>query len=203
MAVTGLRLFGVRLLPRDSARPLMPGVDTIIVRDLAAIVRVAPFAPVTPTPENVAEHQRVVDAAFLHGAVIPAPCGTVFRSAELVREWLDEHYIALSEGLHFIIGRCEARVHVTRANGGTTTDKELATLAAECFRALRREAAAAVPLPRGDDGEVLGAGFLIPVHEWADFSEHVRQQSERFTDVRFEQTGPWPPYDFVRMDFGV
>ena len=203
MAVTGLRLFGVLLLPRDGPRPLLPGVDMVDMRDLAAVVRAAPFAPVAATPETVAEHQRVVDAAFLHGAVIPAPCGTVFRSAELVRDWLDEHYIALSEGLHFIIGRCEARVHVMRADGGPTSEKELATLAADCFRALRREAAAAVPLPHGEDGEVLGAGFLIPVQEWADFSDRVREQSQRLTDVRFEQTGPWPPYDFVRMDFGV
>ena len=28
----------------------------------------------------------------------------------------------------------------------------------------------------------------------------VKEEQKRLPDLRFEQTGPWPPYDFVRLD---
>jgi hypothetical protein len=28
----------------------------------------------------------------------------------------------------------------------------------------------------------------------------VQEQARRYDELKFEQTGPWPPYDFVRME---
>jgi hypothetical protein len=65
---------------------------------------------------------------------------------------------------------------------------------------LRRQALAAVPLrqPEGEDG--LSGAFLVERANWEDFSQVVAAQAKRAEALAFEQSGPWPPYDFVRMD---
>jgi len=51
-------------------------------------------------------------------------------------------------------------------------------------------------------GIVLSAAFLIEQELWKDFASKVEEQATRVPNVRLELTGPWPPYDFVQMQFG-
>jgi hypothetical protein len=76
-------------------------------------------------------------------------------------------------------------------------------VAAETLRELRRSAVATVPLRIEQiTGIVLSAAFLIEQELWKDFASKVEEQGERVQNVRLELTGPWPPYDFVQMQFG-
>ena len=36
---------------------------------------------------------------------------------------------------------------------------------------------------------------------WQRFSEAVALQSRKHAALKLDCTGPWPPYDFVRMQF--
>jgi hypothetical protein len=215
MAVNGLSLYGVALVSRGDGGALAREATVIRVRDRGALVRSAPYVCAECTPGELETYRRVIDAAFLAGAILPAPCGTVFRSADQVRQWLEQNYIALSEGIHFVAGRCEARVHISRKGAppplqapseppAAGQPDDFTTVATDCFRLLRRGAVAAVPVrhPSGDEG-VLSGAFLLEHGRWADFAEQVREQARRYEQLTFEQTGPWPPYDFVRMDFGA
>jgi hypothetical protein len=201
MAVNGLAFYGVALVNGASANGLASGVSVIGFKELAAIVRPAPYIPMDTGDGAVEEYHRVVDAAFRRFTLIPAPFGAVFRSQDQVRMWLEMNYIALSEGMHFLEGRCETRVHIRedeKAEGESRAD--LAAIAAEVFRALRRQSVAAVPLRRTDGDEVMGCAFLVQRAAWAEFATHVQEQARRYDELKFEQTGPWPPYDFVRME---
>ena len=40
------------------------------------------------------------------------------------------------------------------------------------------------------------------MERWALFCELVAKEDQRHTDLDFQLSGPWPPYDFVRMEFG-
>jgi hypothetical protein len=40
------------------------------------------------------------------------------------------------------------------------------------------------------------------MERWGLFTELVAKEDQRHTDLDFQVTGPWPPYDFVRMEFG-
>ena len=37
---------------------------------------------------------------------------------------------------------------------------------------------------------------------WQAFKDNVSKEAERQSALAFRVTGPWPPYDFVRMQFG-
>jgi hypothetical protein len=80
---------------------------------------------------------------------------------------------------------------------------DVAASAAECMRILRRQAVAALPLRIDQRDEVvLSSAFLVERELWNDFAGAVRRVAADNTGFRIDLTGPWPPYDFVRIEFG-
>jgi hypothetical protein len=204
MAVNGLRLYGVATLAHADHRPLVDSTNVVALRDIGAIVRSSTYT-IPPLDDNeMLDCQRVVEAVFRAHTILPAPCGTVFKSEDHVRRWLELNYVSLVEGIHFVDGRCEARVHafVVPADAAEAAETDPAALTTESFRALRRHAVAALPL-RPEEGRILSSAFLVDRADYSGFELRVREQGQRTSSVRFQLTGPWPPYDFVRMDFGA
>lgn len=201
----GLRLYAVTLV-EGHGKQSTDGVELVPFRDVAAVVSDAPYEAEEPGGAEVEHYQRVLGELALERPVLPAPVGTVFRSRETLTHWLELHYVALSDALAYVEDRDEARVHVSRASGDVT-DREigadLAAAAAETFRAMRRGAVSSVPLKTEHlTGIVLSAGFLVDKELWKGFVEIVEQERENRPGLSIELTGPWPPYDFVRMQFG-
>ena len=204
MAVNGLRLYGVAALAHADDRPVVDSTSVVVVRDIGAIVRPSAYTIPPLDDHEMLDCQRVVEAAFRANTILPAPCGTVFKSEDHIRRWLELNYVSLVEAIHFVDGRCEARVHAAEipADGEATAGVDRAAIAAETFRTLRRFAVAALPL-RPEEGRLLTSAFLVDRAEYSAFEGRVREQERRVEALRFHLTGPWPPYDFVRMDFGA
>ncbi len=202
--MTALELLGLMAVAHDDVAPLAPGVSVLRVRELGAVVRAAPAVPYD-SASDAGEYDQLLDALFTRGAVLPASPGLVFRSADTMRAWLEQNYVGLTEGLTFLSGRCEARVHVRCShNGYSASDTETAALeAADAIRTLRHGAVAVVALPEPPAPALLSAAFLLKANDWNTFSEAVLEQERRYSSLRFEQTGPWIPHDFVRLDLGV
>lgn len=200
-----LGLFGVTFSEGRQPSPVT-GVELVVVRELAAIVAPTPYSAQEPTSERVLHAGNVVTAFAAQGPVLPAPIGVVFRSRDAVVRWLELHYVALSDALSFVDDRVVGRVHVYRPGSKPSeeeTGSDVASVAAETLRELRRSAVATVPLRVEQiTGIVLSAAFLIEQELWKDFASKVEEQATRVPNIRLELTGPWPPYDFVQMQFG-
>ena len=201
-----LNLFGVTVNDAHSARADATGVQLVTVRDLAAICAEVDYKAIAPDDVAVARYADVVSGFALTSPVLPAPVGVVFRSRDHVTRWLELHYGALSEAMTFVENRVAGRVHVWRP--GKTEEREvgsdLAAVAAESLRVLRRCAVAALPLRVEKlTGIVLSAAFLVEQQSWKDFVAEVDAQKRLTPSVRFELTGPFPPYDFVQMQLGA
>lgn len=201
-----LTLYGVTVTDAHSARPPVPETDLLPVRDLSAIIGSTEYAVVESTPERVEHHNEVMGEYARRGPVLPAPVGVIFRSADAVQRWLELHYVALSDALNFVDNRVVGRVHVWRPGNADEREagSDLAAVAADSFRVLRRAAVSTVPLRiEKVTGIVLSAAFLIEQELWRDFAAEVEDQGRRAPNLRFELTGPWPPYDFVNMQLGA
>ena len=74
--------------------------------------------------------------------------------------------------------------------------------ATDAIRTLRHGAVATVALPEPELPVLVSVAFLLKASEWNTFSDSVREEEQRYPHLRFEQTGPWIPHDFVRLDFG-
>lgn len=201
-----LTLYGVTFSEAAARAAPVTGTELIAVRELAAIVGAgAAYAVKEPTPEQASALGDVVGDYARRAAVLPAPVGVVFRSRQAVTRWMELHYVALSDALSFVDDRVVGRVHVWRPGDASERDvgSDLAAAAAEALRELRRSAVATVPLRTEQlTGIVLSAAFLIEQELWKDFATKVEEQGSRETNLRLELTGPWPPYDFVQMQFG-
>jgi hypothetical protein len=57
--------------------------------------------------------------------------------------------------------------------------------------------------PRENSTRNASAAFLIERDRWDGFLEIVSEEARQRPELVFEHTGPWPPYDFVNMQFGV
>ena len=204
-----LRLHAITLA--DVAQNIPVGDDSEVAlipfRELCAVVSPQrSFVLEEPSPALTEEHRRIVDRIFQQASVVPTPLGVVFRSADVLKRWMELHYVSLSGALEFVEDRAVARVHIVRAgaeDGEREAGSDLAAAATEAFRALRRHAVAAVPLKLEHvTGLVLSASFLVERDLWKDFLRAVEDQHDAHHLLRFDVTGPWAPYDFVRMQFG-
>lgn len=208
-ALNALRLYGVAAAESGQTTSLAEGTTLTHYRALAAIVEPSVYSTVNLDDGEMSKYLRVLEEAYGHAAVLPAPPGTVFQSASTLLRWLELHYFTLTEALAVIDGHAAARVSITLQDKEKDGDsrKTFASLAAESLKLLRGQAAATVTLPRADsdeeDGVVARASFLIDTQRWQLFAETVSKESQRQPALDFHVTGPWPPYDFVRMQFGA
>ena len=197
-----LKLYGVTVHEAHEVSPPVPRTTLVVVRDLTAICGESEYTSLDATVERVEEYTRIVSAFATRGPVLPAPVGVVFKSSEAVERWLELHYVTLSDALSFVENRVVARVHIWRP--GAVEDREagsdLAAAAAESLRVVRRAAVTTVPLRvEKITGIVLSAAFLVEQELWDEFTRAVEEQGATAPSLRFEVTGPWPPYDFVQM----
>jgi hypothetical protein len=208
-ALSALRLYGVAAVESGQTSSLAEGTTLTHYRALAAIVEASSYLTVNLDDGEMSKYLRVLEEAYGHAAVLPAPPGTVFQSHSTLTRWLELHYFTLTEALAVIEGHAAARVSITMQEKQDDGDarKTFAALAAESLKLLRSQAAATVTLPRADgdeeDGVVARASFLIDTQRWQLFADTVSKESQRQPALDFHVTGPWPPYDFVRMQFGA
>jgi hypothetical protein len=211
--LTALRLHAITVAdapydpPTGDGTGNSKGPKLIPFRDLCAVVsEQKAFVLNETSAELVDQHRAIVDAVFRGATVLPAPVGVVFRAPDVLKRWMELHYVSLSGALEFVDERAVARVHVVRAEGESEdleAGSDVAAAAAESLRALRRHAVAAVPLRLEEiTGLALSSAFLVDRSAWKAFLGAVDEQKSAHHLLRFTVSGPWAPYDFVHMQFG-
>lgn len=214
VSLKGLRLYGVAAHESGSDQPLADGTSVIQFRSLAAVVSPARYRRVVLDEDEMNDYTRVLEEVQGAATVLPAPPGTVFRSRENLMRWLELHYFTLTQTMGTVEGHGQARLTVTKPAGVDSSDatsaeakesaKQLVATASQSMRVLRGQAAATIVLPVEEDETLViaQASFLVDLEVWSEFAEMVRKEDQRQTALDFNLSGPWPPYDFVRMQFG-
>jgi hypothetical protein len=175
------------------------GEDVLRVRyrDLEALVRPVPYEHAPLSDERVLAHQQVVEAAMRRGTILPMPYGIIFRGRRQLIRLLQDQYLVLDEGLSLLEGNWELRMHISPASD-READIELTDLAMQLYSELRRHARAAVPFA-AESNRLLSAAFLVERATWIDFMDRAEDLGSAHPEISCDLTGPWPPYDFVRV----
>jgi hypothetical protein len=212
--VTALKLYGVAAHESTATRGLAEGTTLVQFRSLAAVVAPARYHRVSLDDDEIEDYTRVLEEVQSSAAVLPAPPGTIFRSRDSLMRWLELHYFTLTQTMGAIEGHAQARLTITKTPGIDAVDatgaeakesaKQLVATASQSMRVLRGHAAATVVLPavEGETTIVAQASFLVELDHWTPFADLVEKEDQRQTALDFHLSGPWPPYDFVRMQFG-
>jgi hypothetical protein len=192
-----------------AAGPLMlpEGTAKVVFRDLAAVVsHREKFALDENDDAALDAHRGIIDAIYRRQPVLPTPPGVIFRTEHVLTRWMELHYVALNDALAFVSDRIAMRVHVQRAGGpreNAEAGSDLAELGGTVFRDLRRRAVASVPLTVEEvTGITLSSAFLIERELLREFERGVGEAQGEHPKLAIQLTGPWAPYDFVRMQFG-
>lgn len=191
----------------DAVRVAGQGATAIIFREVAALVRPSPPRPEPLTEPALLEHHATIAGLARNVTIIPAPPATIFRSTAAVLQWLEFHAVALTEGLAYVDARAGARVTAVRDVAGAVSDPDVlppSAAAIESFRALRRYAKATVPVSTetvGDGTTIATEAFLVERASWDAFAAEVAAEDLRSPGLILRLTGPWPAYDFVRLQF--
>jgi hypothetical protein len=195
-APDGLYLYAVTRSRSRRARDRAgeDGITRVRYRDLEAVVRPVEYAVPPMDDAGLGQHQRTVERLMRRATVLPAPFGIVFQGRRAVLRFLEDQYMVLEEGLAFLDGHWEMRLHILGDEG---VDR-LRTEASRLYSELRVLARAALPLPAGE-GRLLSAAFLVERAEWIRFVEETDDLGQAHPELVFDVTGPWPPYDFVRI----
>jgi len=206
-----LRVYGIIMHENGHhPRPNLPlGAQVLPLRELAAVTEEGEYTARDVDTADVERHLEIVETVFKQDTIVPAPIGTVFRSPEVLQRWMELHYVALSDALAWVEDRVGTRVHISRADHvtgrGVDGDRgsDLAAVAGEITKELRRHAVASVSLRTEHlTGLTVSGAYLIERPLWNEFTETVKREAARYHFVHVTHTGPWPPYDFVRMQFG-
>ncbi len=203
-----LRLFGVTALDGEPPGSPVHGTFTVSFRDLDAVVAEVEFESLPSTPEDIALHHEVVESLFQRFPIVPAPYGTVLGSMTVVQRWLEVHYFSLSDALRYVEDKAAARVYVSERESVLGDLKvgepaDILKVTSDAFRALRRQAVASSTLRASEEGGPRVAGtFLIERDRWTAFTEVVAEEGRRYPTLQFRLSGPWPPYDFVKLQLG-
>lgn len=214
ISVNGLRLFGVAAFDSGINQPFAEGTTIVQFRAIAGVVVPSKYTRVTLDENDLAEYWRILEEVQSNTAVLPAPPGTVFKSRENLARWLELHYFTLTQSLSSIEGHGQARLSITKTTGIDAANatagelkessKQLLATASQSMRVLRGQAAATVSIPVNEEDTqvVAAASFLVDLDKWDVFADLVGKEDMRHASLDFSLTGPWPPYDFVRMQFG-
>lgn len=201
----GLLLHGV-LRARGHERALAklamePGEELVTHRGMAALVQAVPYRLPEWDRELIRRYSSTIERAMRRLTIVPAPYGIVFRGPEQVIGFLDNQHVALDEALNFLDGAFEMRLHIKASSRqASASESELSDRVASFYVDLRRRSRAAFTLvPTGQ--RVLSAVFLVNRADWVNFVEYVDELDADNPEFQFDLTGPWPPYDFVRMAF--
>lgn len=202
--VGALQLFGI-IAADPGARSPAPDTTLVPFRAIAAVVAPAAYQRPTLTEERVQAYAQIVEETFRYAPILPAPAGTIFRSRSALGRWLELHYVTLSDALALVDGSSAARVTVRlrEAPENEETVREWHLVATEIMRTLRGNASALAILDHAtSDERIIGiASFLIERERWTAFEAGVVAESKRHPSLELAMTGPWPPYDFVKMQF--
>lgn len=202
--VGALQLFGI-IAADPGARSPAPDTTLVPFRAIAAVVAPAAYQRPALTEERVQAYAQIVEETFRYAPILPAPAGTIFRSRSALGRWLELHYVTLSDALALVDGSSAARVTVRlrEAPENEETVREWHLVATEIMRTLRGNASALTILdhPTSDERTIGVASFLIERERWSAFEAGVVAEGKRHPSLELGMTGPWPPYDFVKMQF--
>ncbi len=193
----GLYLYGITRSRGWRNNKNEDGQVRVRFRDLEAITNPMVFELPPLDDEHVKGHQQVVEQVMRRTTILPAPFGIVFSGRRTLIQFLQDQYLMLDEALSFIDGYWELRMHVS-APGSGGPRSELQESATSIYSDMRRMARATVPFPRDAD-KLMSAAFLVDRAAWIDFVQRADDLGKANPELSIDVTGPWPPYDFVRV----
>lgn len=176
---------------------------------------------------HVRAHQTVLEALLSLTTVVPMRFGSIFSTRTFLRQMLEDNADALKECLEGVRGKLEWGLKLYRmaeekteappAHSGRDyllrrsaqireaedAEAAAASIAQDVYERLAKCSDGAVFLKNRRDGDallLLNAAYLVSDDRREEFKSRARTLQHAHPGLVLEITGPWPAYNFTKLD---
>jgi len=177
-------------------------VYTIPYRDLSAVVSDVPPVEYEPNAANALIHEEVVERVMHGQTVLPLGFGNIFVNENRVKWLLARFYRVFRAHLEKLEGKAEIGVKVLYIeNVSEASVGKAYECGTKVYEALRRHADEVRLMKRIGENMILNASFLMPKNRIQEFKTELEKLEREYMDkgLKFQFSGPWPPYNFVQI----
>lgn len=179
-------------------------VYTIPYRNVAAVVGESQMKDYELTEDNMKRHEEVIRQVMEEHTVIPVEFGTVIKNERILKYLLKNAYDPVRECLRLVDNMVELGVKaVVNADASFAEPEKRKEYATNILGSLNNRAKQVVTDDLFSDRLVLNASFLVNKQDIDTFSNEVVDLQEKYPMIKLLYSGPWAPYNFVRIKIGA
>lgn len=178
-------------------------VYTIPYKDISAVVSDSPIIEYQSTEENMKSHSEVINAVMKEHSVIPMAFGMVFKDKEVLLSVLEKSYDVIKKTLALLDNKVELGIKIilNKELMELLDDDKRNQFASYVYESLKGKAVESVNGNLFSDRLLLNASFLVEKNKIEEFSKEIDKMGKMLTP-KIQYTGPWPPYNFVKINIG-
>ena len=172
-------------------------IQTLEINDLTALFSFYPTLHPLVEEKEALLHAETVNKLADKMTFIPMAFGTVFKDREILKTVLTSSYLQAKKTLELIKDKLELGIKVIKkehapeeANRGIVEE-------------LNKLSVKSVAGDKFSERLLLNNSFLVEKNRFAQFSDKVGELEQKYPDLKFIYTGPWPAYSFVNINIKV
>jgi hypothetical protein len=179
-------------------------VYTIPYRDLSAVVSDVPQVEYEPNTANALIHEEVVERVMQGQIVLPLSFGNVFVDENRVKWLLANSYQIFKAHIEKLEGKAEVGVKVLYEAESKQSEEKAYEYGVKVYEALKKHADETRLMRRIGGNMILNTSFLIQRDGIQEFKTELEKLEKEYADkgLKFQFSGPWPPYNFVQIRVG-
>ncbi|MDD2339695.1 MAG: GvpL/GvpF family gas vesicle protein [Methanosarcina sp.] len=147
--------------------------------------------------EEINIHQKVVNEVMKQYSVIPVAYGMVFKNKKLVDVSMRAGKKAIKKAIKIVDNKVELGIKIILPRDTEIDNQKIEQCKTESIERLGKTASHSKSLDLFSSRLLMNTSYLVDKEKVQVFSDEVEKLKLKFTDYKFQYSGPWPPYNFV------
>ncbi len=142
-------------------------------------------------------HAEILNKLAGKITIVPMAFGTVFKEQEILKTVLTKSYPEVKKTLELIKDKFELGIKVIKREDLSEEASQ------ETLKQLNELSVKSVAGDKFSERLLLNNSFLVEKSKFAQFSDKVGELEQKYPQLKFIYTGPWPAYSFVDINIKV
>jgi len=170
-------------------------VYTMDYRDYSPVVSDAPVKEYDVCEKDVELQKKVIEYVMKEHSVLPMAYGMVFKNKKLLMIAMSAGYKAMRKAFGEVDNKVELGIKLLLPKDAGMDGKEKCK--SDYIEALKKVSVQTKELKLFSDRLLLNASFLVEKDAVDLFSNEVNLLGNKYSNIKVQYSGPWPPYNFV------
>jgi hypothetical protein len=147
--------------------------------------------------EEISIHQSVVNEVMKHYSIIPVAYGMIFKNKKLVEVSMRAGKKAIKKAITIVDNKVELGLKIFLPKDSEIDNQKIEQCKAESIGRFGEIASHSKNLSLFSSRLLMNTSYLVDREKIQVFSDEVEKLKLKYTEYKFQYSGPWPPYNFV------